>query len=332
MSILTHLPGPSRRVLVTAGVGYAALFVGVHLVLATAPDGLTPADVVELVLVAVPAAVLAAPRTLPAPVAIGCVLALVTAAAIGTWSLPPQPQAPDYRSWVLGAVTFVALGLAFREHHLEAWVTLLCTAVIVVGWSVDMGLGPGTGIGLVVRHFGTLIAGSLLAVALARSARSAEAYEAAERQERAAAEAARARRTARQAAVRAVLDQAGPLLEQLAEGRPLSDRDRAELLVVEGALRDRIRAAGLLRGDLPGRVADARRRGMDVLLLDEADEQVADEDRMRAAAWLAERLAEAEGRRFVGRLGKRDGAPRVTAVTDEGSASLVLGRATVAAG
>jgi hypothetical protein len=221
-------------------------------------------------------------------------------------------------------VTFVALGLAFRQRYIEAWVTLLCTAAIAIGWAVAVGLPPVIGVGLVVRHFGTLIAGTLLAVALRRSARSAAAFEAAERQEQAAAEAARAREAARQAAVRAVLEQAGPLLEQLAEGRPLTDRDRRELLVVEGALRDRIRAPGLLRGSLPGRVAAARRRGMDVLLLDEAGALLSDEERGRAAAWLAERLAETAGRRFVGRLGSRDGLPRVTAVTDEGSASLEL--------
>lgn len=324
MSILGDLPGPSRRVLTIAGGAYAALFIGVHLVLATAPDGLTPADLVELLLVSAPAAALAAPRTIRAPGAIGCVLALVTAAAIGVWTLPASALTPDYRSWSLGAVTFVALGLAFRGRQLEAWVTLVCTAGIAIGWSIHMGLGPLVGVGLVVRHFATLLAGSLLGLALARSARSAAEYEAAEGRERAVAEAARARKAARQAAARAVLDQAGPLLEQLAAGRPLSDRDRVELLVVEGALRDRIRAPALLRGHLPSRVAAARRRGMDVLLLDEAGDLLDDAARARAAAWLAERLSEAQGRRFVGRLGVRDGLPRVTAVTNEGSASLEL--------
>jgi hypothetical protein len=324
MSIATGIPAPLRRAALLGNTTYLALFLGVHVVLATAPDGLTPADVAELVLVAAPAAALTLLRTIRIPVAIGCLLSLVAAATIGTWSLPPVAQSPDYRAWSFGAVTFVTLLLAFREHYLEAWLTLLCTAAVAIGWSLDVGLGPLVGVGLVVRHFGTLLAGSLFSFAYARSQRSALAFEAAERQDRVAAEAAAARHAARQVAAREVLEQAGPLLERLAEGRPLSDEDRRELLVVEGALRDRIRAAGLLRDSLPARVAEARRRGMDVLLLDEAADTLGDEERTRAAAWLAERLASAGGRRFVGRLGTREGVPRVTAVTDEGSDFLLL--------
>jgi hypothetical protein len=238
--------------------------------------------------------------------------------------LPPVPQSPNYRAWSLGAVTFVALGLALRERYLAAWLTLLCTAGIAVGWSVDAGIGPMVGGGLVIRHFGTLVAGTMLAIALRRSQQTAEAFEAAERQERAAAEAARARQAARQATARAVLEMAGPLLEQLAEGRRLSAEDRRELLVVEGALRDRIRAGGLLRDDLPDEVAAARRRGMDVLLLDEDEGRLSEAERTQAAAWLAERIGTAGGSRFVGRLGSRDGVGRVTAVTDEGSETLLL--------
>jgi hypothetical protein len=320
----TAPPRPSRRT-VRLGWAYFGLFVVVHVVLAVAPDGLTPGDVVELVLVTAAAALLALPRPMAVPVTVACVLALLTAAAIGSWSLPPVPQAPDYRSWVLGAVTFVALGLAFRGRYLAAWFTLLCTAGIVITWSVVMHLGPLVGAGLIVRHFGTLLAGTLIAVALDRSARSAAAFEATERQELATAEAARARRVARQVAAQAVLDQAGPLLEQLAEGHPLDDRDRRELLVVEGALRDRIRAAGLLEPGLQGAVAAARRRGIDVLVLDEAGASVDEQQRRRASEWLTTELGAARGGRFVGRLVSREGAPRVSAVTDAGSRSLALG-------
>lgn len=332
MSAASGVPGPLRRAALLGNAMYLTLFLGVHVVLATAPDGLTMADFVELVLVAAPATALLLLRRITVPVAIGCVLTLVTAAAVGTWSLPPVPQAPDYRAWSLGAVTFVALVLAFRERYLEAWLALACMAAIAVGWSVDVGVGPLVGVGLVVRHFGTLLAGTLFAVALARSERSARAFEAAERLDRAESQAEEARHAARQAAARAVLEQAGPLLERLAEGRTLSAADRRELLVVEGALRDRIRAAGLLRDSLPDRVAAARRRGMDVLLLDEAGELLGDQERAQAAAWLADRLDSARGGRFVGRLGSRDGVPRVTAVTDEGSDSLLLGHREVRAG
>ena len=324
MTTTPALFAPPRRTALLAGLAYLTLFLGVHVVLAVAPDGLSAPDAAELVLVAAPATVVSLPRRVGAPLALGCVLALVAAAAIGVDALPPVPQSPDYRSWVLGAVTFVALGLAFRGRYVEAWLTLLCTAALVIGWSVTMGLGPFVGIGLVVRHFGTLLAGTLISIALARSARSAAAFEAAERQERAATEAARARQVARRAAAQAVLDQAEPLLTKLAEGRAMSEQDRLELLVLEGSLRDRIRAADLLQEHLRQAVASARRRGIDVLLLDEAGPAAEEPQRLLAAEWLATELEAAHGQRFVGRLVSRDGVPRVTAVTDSGSRALAL--------
>jgi hypothetical protein len=324
MSAPPLLVTSSQRSALIGGVAYLVLFLGVHVVLATAPDGLTVPDVVELVLIGAPAAVISLPRRIGAPIAFGCVLSLVTAATVSTFSLPPVAQGPDYRSWALGAVTFVALGLAFRGRYVEAWLTLACIAGVTIGWSVAMGLGPLVGGGLVVRHFGTLLAGSLISVALARSARSAAAFEAVDRQEREATEAARARHLARQAAAQAVLDQAEPLLEQLADGHALSEADRLELLVLEGSLRDRIRAPELLQDGLRHAVAAARRRGIDVLLLDEAGPAADQGRRFLAAEWLTSELEAAGGRRFVGRLVSRDGVARVTAVSDLGSHALTL--------
>ena len=125
-----------------------------------------------------------------------------------------------------------------------------------------------------------------------------------------------------------VLEQAGPMLRAIAEGRTLSTSDRDELLVIEGALRDQIRTPALTRGRLKESVAAARRRGVNVLLLDEA-ERAAPEARRRAAVWLAAELDRSEGDRFVGRLRVLDGAVRASAVVADRSRSATFEEETV---
>src|SRR5579875_2764127 len=94
----------------------------------------------------------------------------------------------------------------------------------------------------------------------------------------------------------------------------MTDADRRELLVIEGALRDQIRAPDLATGGLRDAIADARRRGVNVLLLDELDAAADATLRRRAADWLADRLQRAQGERFVGRVRSTDEGIAVSAV------------------
>ena len=91
-----------------------------------------------------------------------------------------------------------------------------------------------------------------------------------------------------------------------------------ELLVLEGALRDQIRTPGLTDQRLNESLASARRRGVNVLLLDEA-EGAAPSVRARASSWLADELDAATGDRFVGRIRDLEGTVRVSAVAEEHS-------------
>jgi post-segregation antitoxin (ccd killing protein) len=88
-------------------------------------------------------------------------------------------------------------------------------------------------------------------------------------------------------------------------------------MVLEGALRDQIRTPRLSASELRGVVDTARRRGINVLLLDEAEEAGADA-RARATQWLSERLESTSEGRFVGRLRDLEGGGvRASAVRDD---------------
>ncbi|MGN6742236.1 MAG: hypothetical protein ACTHJL_02915, partial [Amnibacterium sp.] len=83
---------------------------------------------------------------------------------------------------------------------------------------------------------------------------------------------------------------------------------------IEGSLRDQIRAPHLASGPLRDAIADARRRGVNVLLLDEVEQHEAGEACTRAAGWLADRVRQANGDRFVGRVRTSEQGLTVSAV------------------
>ncbi|HEY8318233.1 MAG TPA: hypothetical protein VIG76_05335 [Amnibacterium sp.] len=335
-----HLPdgrwGRFLRSLLDGRLAYFSLFVIVHAVLACTTAGMTGLDFVELALICAPQGVLALHRTMSTATLTVSSAALVLAAALGITALPTDGSPPGYEAWQLGAITISLLGFALIRRYLAAWLSLLAIATIAVCWSVFTGQGWVPGVALVDRHVGTLLVGTVFAWSLARATATFTAYQALERRTRAQERAASARAGARRAAAEAVLEQAGPMLHAIAEGHPLTDADRRELLVIEGALRDQIRAPNLAKPPLLEAIADARRRGVNVLLLDEVDGPAHPRMHEQAAVWLAERVAASHGERFVGRVRSADGGLAVSAVTGSVSDSTTIPalatRSTVPAG
>ena len=310
-------PGPATRLLeslITGRVAYLVLFLVVHVVLALTSAGITLLDAAELLLIGAPYSVLVVRRGLTPLLSVLITVCLLASAALAAFSLPTDGRDPGYAAWPFGAITFVLLGFALAGRYLRAWLVLTGVAAIAVGWSLATGQGPMPGVSLVERHFATLLVGTLFAVSYRRSNAAFAAYKAAERRDRAAEQAAEARADARRSAAGSVLDQAGPMLRAIADGRPLSADDKRELLVLEGSLRDQIRAPWLGEGPLKDSIAAARRRGVNVLLLDETPTASDPHARERAAAWLAERVDAVHGERFVGRVRGSEEGLKVTAV------------------
>lgn len=302
------------------GTAYLALFTVVHTFLAFSVGGRFDITLLTLMLVVGPLALLTTTRSLGTRSTIACSLCLILAAALNAWSLPVSTASPDYRAWAFGAIAFVLLGYTVIDRHLAAWSTMVAVAAVAVVWSVTHGLGPMPGIDLVIRHFATLLVGSLFAVMLARFATRERALIELRRQQIATERSTAARMTARAAAVADVISRAGPALATLARGRALSDADRLELLVIEGDLRDRIRAPLLVTGRLPLRLAAARRRHIDVVLLDDSGD-AGPWARRQAAEWLADQIDQVTTGRFVGRCRTSDGELLVSAVTGSGRAA-----------
>jgi hypothetical protein len=305
--------------LLGGGTAYFALFVIVHAVLALTSEGTSAWDVVALALVVAPQWLLIRRSTLVLPRGLAVAIGVLAFAAtvVGLVSIAAIARPDGYDAWFLGGAAFDLLGLTVVGRFGTAWITMAAVVAACIAWAAIGGRPIDVGVGLIVRHLATLAVGTALAVSLRRSNAASVAFRAVQRRRRMEEDVARARAGARRSAVEQVLEQAGPTLRAIAAGRRFTAEDRRQMLVLEGALRDQIRTPRLNASQLRTVTDDARRRGVNVLLLDEAD-RASSASRARAVQWLADRLQGTPEGRFVGRLRDQDGGGvRVSAVCDE---------------
>lgn len=199
------------------------------------------------------------------------VLVVGTAAVTGLvlWGLPLDVW-PGYAAWFQGSLECLLITIAMRRRPRTALLACAVMTVLVLAWSTQTVAGIGEGVRIVVAPV-TL---TLIAVGLARflalnDARAdAQLRHAIELTEQAAV--ADARRAEAQAWARDVGETAGPALRLAANADvELGAEDRAELVRVATALRDRIRGGALATPAVLAIVADARTRGVAVNLLDD---------------------------------------------------------------
>lgn len=106
-----------------------------------------------------------------------------------------------------------------------------------------------------------------------------------------------------------------PLLTELAEGRyPNSDEERKRLLLLEGSLRDGIRAASFNSPTLSAAIMDARHRGVDVNLVDNRGSRLPEPARRAALRCLEDLCRDSEGGRIVARTAPEGYGEAVTIV------------------
>ncbi|TFC05575.1 hypothetical protein E3O42_03215 [Cryobacterium adonitolivorans] len=185
--------------------------------------------------------------------------------------LPASTDAP-FAHWHLGAITLILVVLAARGQIRSAWMGYAVLALLAVGWAVETGQSALVGVDLVSRHAGTLLAGTLFVGGLGRSERDLRVLN----QD----DLARARQDAttvaaireRKAQLRRVNVLARPTLLRLAEPHALSAAERAECLFVEASLRDAIRGRALFVEPVITAVNAARRRGVQVTVIDDSGE------------------------------------------------------------
>lgn len=179
--------------------------------------------------------------------------------------LDPELLSDSTTWYVMGIGTLMGV-TALRKHRAIAWLGMVYLSVQMVAWSgVEAIFTSGLiGAGMVVFFC------HALSIGLTRVSADIEKYNL----ERIASEVAlavtSASRLERQQLVDAALAGALPKLEKIRDsGGDLSEAEVAEARFLEAALRDEIRGRQLLNDSVRYEVDLARRRGVEVILLDE---------------------------------------------------------------
>ena len=176
-----------------------------------------------------------------------------------------------YAQWYLGAATTCAFYLALRGRVGFAWLSFVLVSVVVVAWAVSTGLGVPTALVLMGKQAPILLVGTLFSLGIDRTATTITklmSVEAARAATEAAALATAVERRRRLAELDAL---ATPLLRRLVDDAELTSEDRLQFADAEATLRDTLRARALSIDPLVETVRQARRRGVDVVLLDDSD-------------------------------------------------------------
>lgn|GEM_PF-1336226 len=267
--------------------------------------------------------VIPAPTPLPRWRTVTILVVIVAVTAAITWQYTPPYAAPRYGSWELNPCDLLMFCLAIRGRILAAWIGQSAMLTTIGLWSVGATGSIAHGLSFSYTQPFPLLAVTVFAIGLRRTTDRIAAHRTAERE--------RAQRDAEATAIdlgtevdlRAVHLLAGTALEQIAAGEapePLSVRS------IEAALRDLIRGRNLAAEPLVSTLRDVRRRGVEVVLLDDlGDEDLAEVDRVAATNWASAHLSHARHGSYVLRLRLAGGAPIVTLTADgEHRAEIVL--------
>lgn len=172
-------------------------------------------------------------------------------------------------TWYVNAVTFIICFTALRGRIVLAWLSMGAMTAVLIWWGMQHGEGLGYGFARAIFSANLLLLATILAFTMRPVARTIFALQEGSLQ-----------RAAEQAATTAILEERDqrlqrlnalvrPLLERIASGTPLSASERLECRLLEGQLRDSLRARGLASAAILRAAKEARKRGVDVVLLDD---------------------------------------------------------------
>ncbi len=253
------------------------------------------------------------------PLRMSRTIAIILVVAISTilvsWQLQTDGGWPGYNAWYVGANTYLLLALGLRGRYGWAWGGMAAMMTLTVYWSLATGQGLLHGISLVDKEAGLLIIGTLFAIGLGRTARRILEFNDAERTRIAEEHGVRAAAQERNRQVDHLQSLAGDALKLIAAGTDNTPNQRTDYLALEATLRDSVRARSFAMEPLTSAATQARKRGLEVLLLDDADQPIARDKGQAIADWVSALLDDTQDGTFTARLGPALDGMMVTVVT-----------------
>ena len=278
-----------------AALSFIALLPPAFLLLKTWPDALLPRWVAQLTVV-----VIAAVNFLVLP-------QIITTG----W--------PGYASWCTGAGNDLSCGLLMRGRPVYAWAGSAATTLATAYWVISTGRPLLMIFTYMLGHYFTLASwygvAHLSTRATTQIAATQRETARLQAQQHAHEEADRIM-TSRMASVR---QRVTPLLTQIANGRAPTSELRSQAYLLEAELRDEIRAPFFTGTSIVTSAHAARRRGTEVILLDDSGDSTAIDGQVRTNAvnYVTKLLDLTQSNRVVIRLNPPRRPTLLTIVTDD---------------
>ena len=226
---------------------------------------------------------------------------------------------PGYASWCTGAGNDLSCGLLMRGRPVYAWAGSAATTLATAYWVISTGRPLFMIFTYMLGHYFTLASWHGVAHLSTRATTqiSATQRETArlQAQQRAHEEADRIM-TSRMASVR---QRVTPLLTQIANGKATTPELRNQAYLLEAELRDEIRAPFFTGTSIVTSAHAARRRGTEVILLDDSGDNttIDDHTRTNAVNYVTKLLDLTQSNRVVIRLNPPRRPTLLTIVTDD---------------
>ena len=226
---------------------------------------------------------------------------------------------PGYSSWCTGAGTDLCCVLIIRGRPRQAWAGIGMITVMVGYWVVATGRPLLMVVTYMMGHYFMITAWQGIAHLSTRATTQIAATQREtarlQAQQRAHEEADRIM-TSRMASVR---QRVTPLLTQIADGKAPTPELCSQAYLLEAELRDEIRAPFFTGTSIVTSAQAARRRGTEVILLDDSGDNTAIDDQVRANAvnYVTKLLDLTQSNRVVIRLNPPRRPTLLTIVTDD---------------
>ena len=247
-------------------------------------------------------------------------LTVVVIAAVNFLVLPQIITTgwPGYASWCTGAGSDLSRGLLMRGRPVYAWAGSAATTLATAYWVISTGRPLLMIFTYMLGHYFTLVSWHGVAHLSTRATTQIAATQREtarlQAQQRAHEEADRIM-TSRMASVR---QRVTPLLTQIANGKAPTPKLRSQAYLLEAELRDEIRAPFFTGTSIVTSAQAARRRGTEVILLDDSGDNTTIDDQVRANAvnYVTKLLHLTQSHRVVIRLNPPRRPTLLTIVTD----------------
>ena len=247
-------------------------------------------------------------------------LTVVVIAAVNFLVLPQIITTgwPGYASWCTGAGSDLSRGLLMRGRPVYAWAGSAATTLATAYWVISTGRPLFMIFTYMLGHYFTLVSWHGVAHLSTRATTQIAATQREtarlQAQQRAHEEADRIM-TSRMASVR---QRVTPLLTQIADGKAPTPKLRSQAYLLEAELRDEIRAPFFTGTSIVTSAQAARRRGTEVILLDDSgDTTIDDQVRTNAVNYVTKLLDLTQSNRVVIRLNPPRRPTLLTIVTDD---------------